>query len=170
MTQFIGYGAFQGILEQVESAVIAELRNTSASPPARISLVPGAIAWDECDQCGLLALAVSRIYLSDNFPMESTGMVPAPGAFLVAECVVQLIRCAPVPQGNDLAPSVAALEASAKTVLDDAQAVMCSTINRLQDLQDNYQIVDFLVRHQSFMGPEGACVGSELLFVVGINR
>jgi hypothetical protein len=166
-----GYGAFWTVLQTIRDANVAELRTTLAGVPARVGIVPGAIAWDDCgDSCGQLALAVSRYFLSDQFPFEATTSAVQPGAIIGADVNVQLTRCAPSPQGNELAPTVTALEASARTVLDDAQAILCSTVTALQDLLDRTLIMDYLVRQQPVMGPEGGCVGSELLVAVGLSR
>src|SRR3990172_10621502 len=51
------------VASTIEQAVYAEL----TTKPDRHSVVPGAIAWDECD-CGLLAVSVARIFLSETFP------------------------------------------------------------------------------------------------------
>lgn len=167
-----GYGAFYTVLRLVRDANIAELQRTDAGSPPRVAIVPGAIAWDDCsEKCGQLALSLSRFFLADQFPIELTTTSGAQtGAILVADVSIQIIRCAPEPQGNALAPAVSALEASAKTVLDDAYAILCSTMTELQDLLDQQQIFDYLVRQQLVMGPEGGCVGSELLVAIGLAR
>jgi hypothetical protein len=151
---------------------VASLRTTT-TVPARVGIVPGAIAWDGCDQCGQLALAATRPYLSDQFPIEAvvtSTMGPQPGAILCNDMVVQIIRCAPEPQGNELAPTVEALDASAQVVTADAYAVMCATVDVLSTMETAGEILDFMVRQQVYVGPQGACVGSELQFVVGVIR
>jgi hypothetical protein len=158
------------ILAAVRDACVTAL---SSNAPARVSIVPGAIAWDNCDDCGVLALASTRNYLSDQFPNETvanTAIGPMPGAILCTDMVVQIIRCAPQPQQNQLAPSVSALDASAQVVIADAVVVLCTVIATLTTMQVNGDIEDFLIRQQPFVGPEGACVGSELQFVVGVIR
>lgn len=165
-----GPSAFYTILSTVRVANVAAL-NAQGTPITTSVVVPGAIAWDECDTCGLHALAVTRRFLSDEFPIEvSTSTYPAPGAILCADFVVQIIRCAPQPQGNALAPDPAALDASAQEVDADAWAIMCSTIEALTALKAAGDIEEFLIRQQVSAGPEGACVGSELQVVVGVMR
>lgn len=168
-----GYGAFYTVLRLVRDANVAELQRTDAGTPPRVAIVPGAIAWDDCsEQCGQLALSLNRFFLADQFPIELTTTSGAQtGAILVADVSIQIIRCAPgVQGGSSLAPAIGALEASAKTVLDDAYAILCSTMTELQDLLDQQQIFDYLVRQQLVMGPEGGCVGSELLVAIGLTR
>lgn len=163
-----GPTAFYTVLTTVRDACKSAL---AADLPKTVTIVPGAIAWDDCDQCGLLALAESRHFLADEFPVEvTTTMEPQPGAVLCADCVVQIVRCAPQPQGNALAPTSAAQDASAKQVTADAYNVLCATIGALEKLKVTGDIYDYLIRQQPFAGPAGACVGSELQFVVGVIR
>lgn len=166
-----GYGAFYQLLTMIRTANVNELRNTPAGAPARVTIEPGAIAWDNCDQCGLLASSVGRYFYTTHFPIEvTTTDLDDSGTTLAADIVIQIIRCAPQPGDNDLSPSASALEASAKTVMDDAFAVLCSTTTLLSSLRDDFVILDYLVRQQPVQGPAGACVGSELQVVVGISR
>ncbi len=126
---------FYAVLGRIRDANVVALRNIG-NAPTRVGVVPGAIAWDDCDP----------------------------------DMVVQIVRCAPEPQGGETAPSVAALEASAREVIADATAVMCATIDVLNALSTSGDIYDFMMRGQMFVGPAGACVGSELQFVVGVIR
>lgn len=164
-----GYGGFYTVLTTVRDATITEFQRIGALPK-RVGVVPGAIAWDGCEQCGLLALAAQRYYLTDQFPIEVATTDMKQGAFVAADLVTQIIRCAPTGQNNDLAPSVEALDASAKQVLDDAYAVLCATTTELDVLLGDNSIVDYMVRQQIFMGPEGMCVGSELSYAVALMR
>jgi hypothetical protein len=167
---FGGYGAAYNLMTSVRDANLAELTNTSGGIPARVSIVPGAIAWDECDQCGLLAYAQVRTYLTNQLPLPAATS-DGVGSMLGVDFITQIIRCAPDPQGTNLSPSVAALDASARIVLDDSYAIMCSTISALIAARDTtFTIIDFLVNQQIFVGPEGSCVGSELSYTVAFPR
>jgi hypothetical protein len=161
---------FYEVLTRLKDANADALRNTFGGAPARAAVVPGAIAWDDCDQCGLLALSSLRNFLSDQFPLEVTVTTADQGAVLCSDMALQVIRCAPQPQNNDTAPSVAALEASSRAVNEDAVAVMCATVDELNKLAASGDIYDFMIRQQPYVGPAGACVGSELSFVVGVTR
>jgi len=158
------------VAETVRLAIMADLTNL----PDRSSVVPGAIAWDECD-CGLLAISVARIYLSDSFPQPLTtkvGAAACDAAWDVGEFVVQLIRCAPNPEGDDLAPTVAALDASAQEILRDAYELLQSVTVTLCEMkeQPDREIIDFFVNPLTSQGPSGGCVGSELRFLVALPR
>jgi hypothetical protein len=175
VTELRGYGATYTILDACRTAIITELSNRTGADVAHANILTGAIAWDECDgtQCGQLALSAQRHYFSDTIPIEVVQVVMATyggGAFLTTDCAVQLIRCAPVPQGRAVKPADSALDASAHQVLDDGYSLLCAVTTQLQYMKDTDQIVDYLIRQLAFAGPEGACVGSELTFAVGVNR
>jgi hypothetical protein len=168
-----GSAAFYTILAQVRDALSLALVNTAGGKPKRVSIVPGAIAWDDCDTCGLLALALVRTYLSDEFPLESSAPASVSGtqgALLCADFAVQSIRCAPQPQGTDLAPSVDALDLAGQIITADAYTLECTTLATLDTLLHSDGILDYLMRPITTVGPEGACVGTELGFTVAVIR
>jgi hypothetical protein len=161
---------FYQVLAQLRDDLIAEFTTANAAF-ARMGIVPGAIAWDECDQCGLLALAATRQFLSSDPPTEDpqpmTGyLVP----YLCADLAIQAIRCVPTVNDVGTAPSVSALDASAQRINADAVIVMCTVVDTLTKLETNEDIVMWGVRQQLFMGPEGACGGSELDVWVAESR
>jgi hypothetical protein len=164
-----GYGAAYTVMQRCRDAIMVELEQRNQKP-ARVGIVPGAIAWDECDQCGLLALSSTRNYLTDEFPIEVATTFQKQGAFLGIDLAIQLIRCAPTPQGTATAPSEQALDETAKLINDDAWSVMCATTTVLQTMLDANELIDYMVRQQIFMGPEGACVGSELQAAIAVAR
>jgi hypothetical protein len=158
------------------SAILAsvnnELQNAIGGLPGSAYLVSGAIAWDNCSEskCGMLALGPARYYLSDNFPVEAVSSdICSEGAILIADMLMPIIRCAPQPQGLDTAPSPKAMTNSALIVMDDAFHVMCGALEILRTLFTNNDIVGYNIRQQVFVGPEGACVGSELQFSIGVT-
>jgi hypothetical protein len=155
------------VAETVRLAIDAEI---AANPPDRSSVVPGAIAWDACD-CGLLALSVARIYLSDAFPQPLTARVGAcDAAWEVAEVVVQLIRCAPNPDDQTLVPTIADLDASAQEILTDAYGLLKAVSAKLCEMKADREIIDFFLNPLTAQGPTGGCVGNELRFLVGLPR
>jgi hypothetical protein len=154
--------------ELAESVRVA-VHNALTVKPLRSGVVPGAIAWDECD-CGLLAVSVNQIYPSDRFPdliQQPTGNCGA--AFNVAELVIQVVRCAPNPEGQSLSPTVAELDASAREVLQDAYEMICSVLEQLQAMEDARDISAFMLRPLTAQGPSGGCVGNELRALVGLS-
>ena len=151
----------------LEAAVYAEL----TTKPDRHSVVPGAIAWDECD-CGLLAISLARIHLSDNFPAQLTTRVGAcDAAWEVGEYVVQLIRCVPGADGvANLAPTTAELDASAQEILQDAYELLRAVSVKLCEMKADHDIIDFFLSPLTAQGPSGHCGGNELRFLVGLPR
>lgn len=153
------------VAEEIRSAVHAEL----TVKPARSGVVPGAIAWDACD-CGLLAVSLARVYLSEEFPTPAqnpAGNCDAP--FEVGEYVLQIIRCAPGQDGLN-PPTVAELDASAQEVLRDAYEALKGVSVRLCEMEEARDIVDQMVGGLTSQGPSGQCVGNELRFFVGLRR
>lgn len=154
------------VASRLEAAAYAALTDI----PDRHGVVPGAIAWDACD-CGMLAVSVAQVYPSEAFPDPQTvkvGNCDAP--FEVAELVVQIIRCAPSPEGQDLWPTVAALDASAQQVARDAYEVAHAVAVELCEMHAAREVYDFLVRPQTSQGPAGGCVGTELRALVALMR
>jgi hypothetical protein len=152
----------------LEAAVYAEL----STKPDRHSVVPGAIAWDECD-CGLLAVSVAQIYLSDSFPNPATAPagIRCDAAYEVGEFVLQIIRCAPNPDGvDDLVPTTTALDASAQEVLQDAYELLKGASEQLCQMDDARDISSFMLRPLTSQGPTGGCVGNELRAYVALGR
>jgi hypothetical protein len=155
------------VASALEQAVYAEL----TTKPDRHSVVPGAIAWDECD-CGLLAVSVAQVFLSDRFPdqVAAPAGIRCDAAWEVGEFVIQVIRCAPNPEGDDLAPTTAALDASAQGVLRDAYEVLLAASETLCTMQDARDISSFMLRPLTAQGPSGGCVGNELRVYVALGR
>jgi len=154
------------IAETIRQAVHADL----TVPVQRSGVVPGSIAWDECD-CGMLAVTVEQIYPTETFPDLMTEV--AGGCDVsreAAEIVIQVVRCAPGPDGQSLAPTVAELDASAQEVLRDAWEVITATRGVLCQMLADSDITDFLLRPLTSVGPNGQCVGNELRVFVGSRR
>lgn len=154
------------VASRLEQAAYAALTDT----PQRHGVVPGAIAWDACD-CGMLAVSVAQVYPSETFPDPQASPIGACHApWEVAEIVVQIIRCAPSPEGQNLHPSTAALDASAQQVAQDAHQTLHAVSLELCEMNDAHDIADYLIRPQAVQGPQGGCVGSELRALVSLPR
>lgn len=154
------------VAERLRLAVHAEL----TIKPDRSGVVPAAIAWDECD-CGLLAVSVNQIFPTEVFPsllVEPSGNCDA--SVDAAEIVIQIIRCAPQPEGDRLAPSVSTLDASAQEVNRDAYELLKAARETLCAMLNVRDIYAFLLRPLTAQGPSGACVGNELRVYVGLLR
>lgn len=154
------------VAEALRAAVHAEL----TTKPDRSGVVPGAIAWDECD-CGLLAVSVAQIYLTETFPDPLTRKVGSAcdAPYEVGEIVIQVVRCAPNPDGLE-PPTVAELDASAQEVLRDAYEMLRAVSIELCEMNAARDIADFMLRPLTAQGPSGGCVGNELRAYVALTR
>lgn len=131
-------------------------------------LVPGNIAWDGCE-CGQLALTIQRIYPSLRFPADASEE-PTIGGCTVQSKVIQVLasitRCvsgitAGVPPQL---PTCAALRADALVQQADAYAMDRAVRCCLAAYKTDLTIFDYRVGNLTFVGPEGGCAGSELIF------
>jgi hypothetical protein len=148
-----------GILQSVQ----AYLATSLGGEVERACVVPGAlIAWDECE-CGQLTVHHTTMWPSQAFPdpverERANCAVP----WWVVEIVVTLVRCVPV--GTDEAPPTCEELAQAATIQDhDLQMMQRGVACALTTEQ--YRIQD----HTS-LGPEGACVGSQLTIWVAVSN
>jgi len=155
------------VASALEQAVYAEL----TTKPDRHSVVPGAIAWDECD-CGLLAVSVAQIYPTEVFPDPLARRVGngCDAPWEVAELVIQVVRCAPNPDDPLTAPTTVELDASARAVLTDAYEMLRAVSITLCEMNQARDISDFMLRPLTAQGPTGGCVGNELRAVVSLPR
>lgn len=155
------------VASTLEQAVYAEL----SVKPTRHGVVPGLIAWDECD-CGLLAVSVGPIYPTETFPDPLTRRVGngCDAPWEAAEIVIQVVRCAPNPDDPLTAPSTLELDTSAREVLTDAYEMMAAVSVKLCEMNQAREISDFMMRSLTPQGPAGGCVGNELRAVVSLPR
>lgn len=174
MVQFIGPRAHYQVGHVLLDALETDLAASLGGPVQRASMVPGEIAWDECD-CGLLAISARRWWLSDDFPEGQFAQSiirssPCNLPWLVGELRVQVIRCAPNPEGNMISVPPADLDAAAEILISDAHVVINTTTETLCDLKETDQIIDYTIGEVDTQGPNGGCVGSELIVFVAVYR
>jgi len=174
VTQLQGRHAIWDVASILVTGVNAELATTEGGPVDRACVVPGDIAWDECN-CGLLAVTARRFFLSDNFPETSLGVglirsSPCDLPWLVAELLVQVIRCAPTSHDDGSPPTCLALGTAARILLEDAYVTLTTVVSILCGMTDADEIIDYVIGEQVTRGPEGDCVGTELNVFVGVMR
>jgi hypothetical protein len=173
MTLLTGAGASYTVASAVLARIVSDLAAAGVwdARNGRSGVVPGAIAWDGCEQCGLLVVSLARTYYTDDFPTQSTApQSSCQGAFLASEFTVQLIRCAPTVDAQGKGPSVTALDTSAQQIMGDAWLVLTATCCKLAELVLADQIVEYIVNQMVPVGPEGACVGTQVNFTVAMQR
>jgi hypothetical protein len=165
----IGHAGFFQIATDLLAAIQADIALLWGEPFERACVVPGDIAWDECE-CSALYISVSRIYLTDSFPDESPPVNPCGGGFLAADLIIAALRCAPQPAGDDVAPSCDALDDSAQEIIADGWRVHETTICALDAMVDDALIEQYRTLPLSFVGPAGMCVGSSMTVTVAVPR
>lgn len=155
------------VATRLRDAVYAEL----TEKPARSGIVPGQIAWDECD-CGLLAVSLARVFLTETFPDELARRIgnACDAPYEVGEFVIQVVRCVPGASDQTLAPTVAELDASAQEILRDAYQMLKGVSVLLCEMNKVREISDFMLRPLTAQGPTGVCGGNELRAYVALLR
>lgn len=152
--------------------LMTEIRDSLTTQVERAGVVPGRIAWDGCD-CGALYVSVGIVHPSETFP-EQRGVADISDAcgapYEVAEIIIQLMRCAPMPQGQNLSPSPEDLDISAQIVRQDGYEAMRAANLKLCTMRDTAEIENFIIDTQQAAGPQGGCVGTELRLRVGLDR
>lgn len=154
------------VAETLRQAVHAEL----TTKPDRSGVVPGQIAWDECD-CGILAVSRAQIHISETFPdpvAQPVGNCDAP--YEVGEFIIQVIRCVPGATDQTLAPTVAELDTSAQEIDQDAYEMLKAVSVKLCEMNAARDISNFLLRPLTAQGPSGVCGGNELRALVALLR
>jgi hypothetical protein len=159
----------------VIAAALRDATFTALDPsPCRYGVVPGAIAWDECE-CGALYVTILRTFLSDTFPevQEAPVGIGSDAVWEVAEIVLQVLRCAPQPDAPaQLAPEANPMDDAARLMAQDSfnmlaavQLELCTMKNSIPE-----DISDFLIMEATAVGPEGLCVGTEMHVMVALPR
>jgi hypothetical protein len=164
-----GPSAFPTIGRQLVDAVTARLQANGLTVPDRASITPAPIVWDDC-QCGLLAVAVPRIFGSHDGRAEITAAAAGPqGApiptsalpspsFLVGEFQVAVLRCADATG----TPSADTLAAEASEVHADGYWALVAVACELQRLREAGEIEDYTIGDTPFLPTQGGCQGAQV--------
>lgn len=174
MTQLQGPTAFFDVASILLTNLQVALTDVGSGSVERACVVPGQFAWDGCE-CGTLGITMTRFFLSDDFPTGAFGQgtirsTPCNLPWIVGVLGVIVLRCAPQPVGQAVAPSCESLAGSAFNYARDAYAVMSETVATLCDLVQTDRIVDYIIGDQEQRGPEGSCVGTELTVSIAVMR
>lgn len=157
----------------------AALAETEAGAPDRSCVLAGEIAWDDCE-CGQLTVAIASMFPTATFPSPAAaGAVSyrqsrcgAPTLGITYNATI--LRCMPTGGADADPPPCEDLAAAAASAAIDAAAVRagitCCLVEmvKAKDARNSPVIVDFLIGTQTFLGPAGACGGSNLSVTVGI--
>jgi hypothetical protein len=168
--QFGVYTLLSNLLTSISDA----LGSTPGGTPGFASIFPGEISWDEC--CvGMLGITASEHYITSEFPHTSNIQNPVDlttcrAAWYIVNVTIDLLRCAPQPQGNNPEVTPQQLTLSAREVNADAWVLIDTLSCYLQSQKDSYEIIDYSIERLSVVGPDGGCIGSEVLFAVALYR
>lgn len=155
----------------VGTYLVTAVRDGLSSKPGRAGMVPGEIAWDACDCGGMLAVSLSRLYLSDTFPEETEAVNGAcQPPYEVGQYTVAVVRCAPNPDGVEAAPPADELDTAAGLLLQDATEMLDAVSALLCRLKEEDEVLDYLVTPVEPVGPEGGCVGVNVTVRVCLVR
>lgn len=164
----IAFATVTGVGEYIRG----ELESTEGGVPQRFALiVPGSIAWDNCD-CGQFAQSITSVVSSRGFPTPATDVPVAPCGHpeAVVSVTVSLLRCVPNVDDRGNAPDVSKLLAAARVIEEDRQALRRALGVYLQDLRRAYKITNYTIGAAQSVGPEGMCGGIEVNYSFGIHN
>lgn len=158
------------IVTGVGAAVVEDVEAECGSIDRVCLLVPGEIAWDQCD-CGQFAQTITGIVGSSGFPTPAldTKQTPCGPNEVIISVTESLVRCVPGPDDNGEPPTCAALLDSAITLECDRYVMRHATRCYLKSLYDAYSITGFSVGNATAVGPSGLCVGVELSYSFGLS-
>lgn len=136
----------------------------------RVGVVPGDIAWDEC-QCGQLVITEERRFPSRDFPLEEVDHTAECGEpWLVVVLTLSLTRCAPVGDDNGNPPLVGGLGVAAAQLSKDMNDVRHPVYCCLNTAYDANQIMAFQLGAMEVVGPSGGCVGFDMTIMIGYTN
>jgi hypothetical protein len=165
-------GTFTLALQAILTSVRTQLLVTPTGWPttAREYIVPGQLAWDECE-CGLLAIEWLSAPYTSAFPNVRQALADGCKPMLALQVQVTVLRCAPSPGIHGEAPSPSDLMSAAITNLDDLEAVLTGTSQAVKTLEESNAILQYALSAPNPQGPEGGCVGvQQQLFLGYANR
>lgn len=155
--------------------VCAKLALTPSGCPDRRCLVPGIEPSVEncCDgkNGGQLTVNIIRTYPSRNFPVPNIAAVNCDDPWSVTTYGIQVWRC--VTAGDiHHPPNCSALDDTALKTWTDMEAMRQGVACCLRDRSSKESVIgigyEWNLGDHTTLGPEGGCVGSNLLVQVGI--
>ena len=150
--------------------LLAGVAERLAPVPSRRCVTAGEIAWDTCDCDGMLAVSIGRLYVASAFPTEQAGGTGSPcdGGDLTGELTIQVVRCAPGPDGDGNPPTCQQLESMAEQHARDAWLARQGAWCTLKELRRGRLIEAFRLTSAPPRGPQGGCLAAELGATVAV--
>jgi len=163
------------VFYQVASLLISQVQLQLAATPAgvaadaRICLVPGQLAWDNCE-CGLIGVELVGTGFSRGTQEDNAETDNGCNGFATATYRVTVLRCAPGPQDAGRAPTCEQLDSAAQVFYDDIDALLRGVSIAMRDMYDANVIMMYWFNGTTPTGPEGQCVGSTQQVTVGVTN
>lgn len=159
----------------VASILLSFARTALAATPAgvpenaRVCVVPGQLAWDDCE-CGLIAVEFNGSAFSSNFfspqPVTSDGC----RSYATFTYTTTVLRCVPGTQGAAHPPTCEQLDAAAQTFYDDGLALMDGMSAALIAMAEANVILEYGMNGLVPTGPQGNCVGQTQQVTVALSN
>lgn len=152
-------------------AVVDELEESGYGVDRACLLVPGQIAWDNCD-CGQLAQTINSVVTSNNFavPAADTPTTPCGPNLILVNVTLSLVRCVRGPDDNGRPPECSDLLQDALQAERDRFIARHALRCYLKPLYDAMHLVGFTIGAATSVGPEGLCGGIELPYTFGLTN
>jgi len=163
------------VFNQVASLLLAQVQvqlaatTAGVAADARVCLVPGQLAWDNCE-CGLIAVELVGTGFSRGGQDSSVETEDGCNGLATATYRVTVLRCAPGVGAAGSAPTCAELDAAAKIFYDDVDALLRGVSIAMRDMYDTDIIKTYWFNGTSPTGPDGRCVGSTEEVTVGVTN
>lgn len=152
----------------VADYVTGRVQASLSEDVVRVDVRPGIVAWDACD-CGQFTLALARMYLSAQFPVEDgAGQILGAGEMFVIDYQAAVMRCFPVINDDGSTPTVEAMRAASQQIADDGSTLIHTVPAALGELEAANMIGQWAIWPCLFPGPFGGCGGAQLNFQVGL--
>lgn len=156
--QYVVLNVTSNLVTGIANALIA-----NGSPVGRSLVTEGEIVWDNCD-CGQLALAIVRSFMSTSVTNEQRPLTNCQSSIFGVDAQIQYVRCVPNPDNSGNPPSALALTDSARLAEIDKFIIRDTALCLLNQYRNDTPatLYDFSVYEQLPLGASGGCGGSQL--------
>lgn len=173
-----GYFWDMDTVANVLSGLLADVNAALAATPYGACqyavVLPGTdIPWDDCG-CGMLAVAVNRVYRTRNFPQDAQDVYTKCDDFAVAfDLKMVVLRCVPLgdtqqPSAVYVPPGPAQTLVALQTQESDRAVVFNTVTCSLSELEEVRLVGSYIVNDSVTLGPQGGCAGSQLNFKLAL--
>lgn len=160
------------VIQYLLGCITDRLVSDGISIPGRVCMVPGHAAWDDCE-CGQLTASIVKNSSSNQFPNSTLIYSPCDHPLVVWQVSFLILRCMPTGEDDD-APTCDQLASSALGQYNDSRSVKSAILCCLNELTVRdpitgvKDVMQFAAGDQVWVGPQGACGGSEITVFIGL--